>query len=84
MGTCFLISISMGLLAKAAPQMNLLMLGFPIQITIAFVIMLGALPFIMEAFARVIEGSFNEILKFLENGSLQETAFGTVTGAAGV
>jgi flagellar biosynthetic protein FliR len=35
LGTLFLIHVSMGLLAKAAPQMNLLMMGFPIAISVA-------------------------------------------------
>ncbi|MDA3808806.1 MAG: flagellar biosynthetic protein FliR, partial [Spirochaetaceae bacterium] len=39
MGTLILLSVTMGLLAKAAPQKNLLMVGFPIQISVGFIIM---------------------------------------------
>lgn len=61
LGTLFLASVTMGLLAKAAPQMNLLMLGFPLNIGLAYLIMFLALPFILEGFAAVINGSFERL-----------------------
>ncbi len=67
LGVLLLISVSMGLLAKAAPQMNLLMLGFPIKISMAFLMLFLALPFIIEAFNRVIDLSFFELMNFLNN-----------------
>jgi len=67
LGVLLLISVSMGLLAKAAPQMNLLMLGFPIKISMAFVMLFLALPFILQAFNRVIDSSFFELVDFLNN-----------------
>lgn len=67
LGVLLLISVSMGLLAKAAPQMNLLMLGFPIKITMAFFMLFLALPFITEAFNRVIDSSFFELINFLNS-----------------
>ena len=63
LGTLFLVSISMGLLAKAAPQMNLLMMGFPIAIGVAFLVIFVTTPFLMEAFSRLIELSFDGLLK---------------------
>lgn len=65
LGVLLLISVSMGLLAKAAPQMNLLMLGFPIKISMAFIMLFLAMPFLMEAFNRVIDTSFYELMDFL-------------------
>jgi len=58
LGTLMLVSITTGLMAKAAPQMNLLMIGFPISITVGFIMMIISMPFILEAFARVIDESF--------------------------
>ena len=49
LGTLLLVSVAMGLLAKAAPQMNLLLMGFPFSIGVAFLIMVLAMPFLMEA-----------------------------------
>lgn len=51
----FLVSVMMGLLGKASPQMNLMMIGFPIQIAIAFVILLIALPNMFSAFDAMFE-----------------------------
>ena len=72
LGVLLLISVSMGLLAKAAPQMNLLMLGFPIKISVAFLMLFVTIPFLMEAFSRIIDASFYGVSQFLDTlrGSL--------------
>jgi flagellar biosynthetic protein FliR len=61
LGTLFIVSVAMGLLSKAAPQMNFLTEGFPISLLVTFFIMLSALPFMMEAFSRLVEASFNDL-----------------------
>ena len=61
LGTLFIVTVAMGLLSKAAPQMNLLTEGFPITLTVTFFIMLSALPFMMEAFSHLIEASFDDL-----------------------
>ena len=61
LGTLLLISVSMGLLAKAAPQMNLLMMGFPVAIGVAFLMLFLTLPFLVDAFARIIDASFTNL-----------------------
>lgn len=66
LGTLVLVSISMGLLAKAAPQMNLLMMGFPVAIGVAFLVILLALPFIVEGFSNIIDLSFHNLMKILD------------------
>lgn len=60
-GTLMLVSVTMGLLAKAAPQMNLLMLGFPLNILIAFFIMFLSLPYMMELFGRLFDMGFESL-----------------------
>jgi flagellar biosynthesis protein FliR len=65
LGTLLLVSVALGLLAKAAPQMNLMMLGFPLKIGIAFFMMFAVMPFLMEAFARMIDAGFVEIARFI-------------------
>ena len=64
LGTLFLISVSTGLLAKAAPQMNLLMMGFPIAILTAYVIIFLSLPFLIGKFSVIIDNSFSEVLRW--------------------
>ncbi len=64
LGTLFLISVSTGLLARAAPQMNLLMMGFPIAILTAFFVIFFSLPFLIGQFATILDSSFTEILNW--------------------
>lgn len=61
LGTLFLTSLATGLISKAAPQINILTEGFPISITVAFVIILVSMPFMVEAFNRVIVSGFRAI-----------------------
>ena len=61
LGTLFIVSVCMGLLAKAAPQMNLLMMGFPIAIGAAYIILFLIMPFLLEAFGNLIDYSFKQL-----------------------
>jgi len=61
LGTLFIVSVAMGLLSKAAPQMNFLTEGFPISLLVTFFVMVSALPFMMEAFSHLIEASFDDL-----------------------
>jgi flagellar biosynthetic protein FliR len=61
LGTLFITSLTTGLISKAAPQINILSEGFPISITVAFVLIFASMPFMVEAFSRVIEIGFGNI-----------------------
>jgi flagellar biosynthetic protein FliR len=61
LGTLFLTSLATGLISKAAPQINILSEGFPISITVAFLLIYSSLPFMTEAFSRVIDSGFASI-----------------------
>jgi flagellar biosynthetic protein FliR len=61
LGTLFLVSLTTGLISKAAPQINILSEGFPISITTAFLLIYTSLPFMTEAFAHVIDSGFASI-----------------------
>lgn len=65
LGTLILVSVTMGLLAKAAPQMNLLLVGFPLQIGVGFIIMLIAAPFIAEKMSILVDMGFELIESYL-------------------
>ena len=58
LGTLFLVSLTTGLISKAAPQINILSEGFPISIMVSFLVIFTALPFMVEAFSRVIGSGF--------------------------
>jgi flagellar biosynthetic protein FliR len=61
LGTLFLTSLTTGLISKAAPQINILTEGFPISITVAFILIFATMPFMVEAFSRVIDAGFGAI-----------------------
>ncbi|MFP4509570.1 MAG: flagellar biosynthetic protein FliR [Spirochaetota bacterium] len=63
LGTLVVVNISLGLMAKAAPQMNLLMLGFPVSILTAFLFILLALPVLVGAFDAVIEAGWEGLMR---------------------
>jgi flagellar biosynthetic protein FliR len=67
LGTLLLVSVSMGLLAKAAPQMNLLTMGFPITITVAFITIFLTLPFLVEAMSNIVSQSYDSLAVLLTN-----------------
>lgn len=61
LGILFTLQVTMGLFGKAAPQMNLLMLGFPLAIGVAFVVIIMTMPFLVEGFEMVIDTTFHQI-----------------------
>lgn len=72
-GTLFLIHVAMGLLSKAAPQMNLLSEGFPITIIVTFFLLVMSLPIMINLFMQIMEQGFAalEALFVAAGGSLQ-------------
>ena len=61
MGTLFLINVTMGILSKAAPQMNLLAEGFPILILTAFFVLSILLPYFLDFFIESFRQGFREL-----------------------
>lgn len=61
LGTLFLCSLSTGLISKAAPQINILTEGFPIAITVAFIMIFAIMPFMVETFGGIINAGFQTI-----------------------
>ncbi len=62
LGSLLLVSISLGLLAKAAPQMNLLMMGFPISIGVGFFVLFLTIPFLVDSFSHIVDLSFEHLV----------------------
>ncbi|UZV49295.1 flagellar biosynthetic protein FliR, partial [Treponema pallidum] len=58
MGALLLIHVSMGLLTKAAPQMNLLSEGLPLTIVVTFVLLSVILPYMINLFVSILFGGF--------------------------
>jgi flagellar biosynthetic protein FliR len=65
LGTLLLVSVAMGLLARAAPQMDILTMGFPVSIGVSFLLLFATMPFLMTAMERIIDGSFQTLNGFI-------------------
>lgn len=63
--TVFLVSLSLGILSKAAPQMNIMMLGFPFKIIVAFGVLIITAPLIVRVMRSSIERVFDMISNLL-------------------
>jgi len=72
LGTLLLVSIAMGLMAKAAPQMDVLSMGFPVSIGVSFLLLYAIMPLLMNSMAGIIDGSFNSLSSLiLKMGSVK-------------
>jgi flagellar biosynthetic protein FliR len=69
MGTLLMVSITLGILSKAAPQMNILMLGFPIKIMVAFVILTWISPSIVGMISSQLDLFFQHLDTVLKRWS---------------
>ncbi len=64
-GILFLIAVTMGILSKAAPQMNLLSEGLPITILVSFLVLMLLLPVMCGFFSRSIEIAFTKFQRLI-------------------
>ena len=61
LGTMLLVWVALGLLARTAPQMSPFVLGLPVSIGVGLVVLAITLPFLLEAFAAVIDAAFGQL-----------------------
>ncbi len=66
-GTVLMLTIAEGLLAKAAPQMNIMMLGFPLKIIVAFGVLIITSPLIIRIMQVSLERTFKIMTNILLN-----------------
>jgi flagellar biosynthetic protein FliR len=67
LATVFLLEVSMGVLAKAAPQMNIMMLGFPFKIVVSLGVMVLTAPLVIRVMHVSLDRSFNFIVRMLHH-----------------
>ena len=58
-------NIAMGILSRAAPQLNLFAVGFPLTLSAGFVVLMMALPYLLPPITRVLEEGVLHGLKLL-------------------
>jgi len=57
----FLVNVMLGLMARVAPQMNVFVVGFPIQISIGLVMLIVSLPLLGAVFPSLVDTSARQL-----------------------
>ncbi|MEO7040074.1 MAG: flagellar biosynthetic protein FliR [Candidatus Elarobacter sp.] len=57
----FLVNVTLGLMARVAPQMNVFIVGFPIQITVGLIMLIVSLPLLGAVFPSLVDQSSREL-----------------------
>ena len=61
-------NIALGILTRTAPQLNLFAVGFPITLTIGFVVLILSLPYFIPLFDRLVQEGLGTMLGILTAG----------------
>lgn len=61
LGIIFLVTVAEALMGKAAPQLNILQLSFPIKVLIGLLVIIAALPFIEKQMIQSFDVSFDRL-----------------------
>lgn len=64
----FLAEVALGILAKAAPQMNVFMLGFPFKILLTLLIVVFAVPLLPNAVGNIVERALDSGAALMRGG----------------
>jgi flagellar biosynthetic protein FliR len=59
--TLFLVNVTLGLMARVAPQMNVFVVGFPLQIGIGLTMLIIAIPLMGAVFPGLVDQSSREM-----------------------
>lgn len=66
LGTVFITEVALGIMTRTAPQMNIMMLGFPIKIVLGLLVLITVLPPIEGLTERLFETMFRETATLLK------------------
>lgn len=64
-------NIALGVLTRAAPQLNLFAVGFPVTLVVGFVMLALALPYLAPSFERLFEQGFEAMGMLMRGGALR-------------
>ncbi|OGS90560.1 MAG: flagellar biosynthetic protein FliR [Gallionellales bacterium GWA2_60_18] len=56
-------NIALGILTRAAPQLNLFAVGFPVTLTVGFVVLLLSIPYIIPLLDRLVQEGLSTMMK---------------------
>jgi flagellar biosynthetic protein FliR len=67
LASLLMVNLTFGVMVRAAPQLNIFVVGFPLTLTLGFGIMLVSLPLLLPQFERMLFGAF-ELMQRLAGG----------------
>jgi flagellar biosynthetic protein FliR len=59
------VNIAFGVMARAAPQLNIFAIGFPVTLMMGFVVILFTLPAVVPQFESMVNDGFGLIVRLL-------------------
>lgn len=62
----FIVQIALGLMSRVAPQMNVFMLSFPLNIIIGFVLLWLSLPYIWKGFSNLFGQNVDQVFRIIK------------------
>ena len=63
-------NVIMGILARLVPQMNIMVIGFPVKITIGVLMLIASMQLFYIAYEKIVFEYFRQIQKFFEINSI--------------
>ncbi len=69
MVSLLIVNLSFGVISRAAPTLNLFAVGFPITMTLGFLIMMTTLPGAVAAFVELLNSAFSNASGMLQGGT---------------
>jgi len=57
-GAMLIVNVAFGVMTRAAPQLNIFVIGFPLTLLAGFVVMIMALPSILPQFSNLLDGVY--------------------------
>lgn len=60
------VNISMGVITRAAPQLNIFAVGFPLMILLGFIFLAATLPSVFSQFTQMLMDAFESIARIME------------------
>ncbi len=68
-GFMFVTSISLGIISRLVPQMNVFMVGMPLKILVGFILMVGMIPVWADVFSQIAARTINFLEFFVRSFS---------------
>lgn len=65
MGVLFIVDITLGIMARIAPQMNVFFIGMPLKLMVGFFVMISFVPYLLKYFKIVIEESAVKLVELV-------------------